>query len=434
MLPRQEFSMIESQNNPTPPNEETNLLDYLIVLAKYSRLIIYTTAAVMVLGCLMLFILSNKYTSTARLLPPQQNLTLSAQLLDTLGGGGTPGAPAVGGGASSLAAGLLGLKSPSELYAGMLTSNTIFDRIIERFDLRRRYKEHYIEEARKALGRKTSITAQKDGMIVIEVTDKDPKRAADMANAFIEELDKLIRGMASQEAKNRLVFMEKERLQTSQNLSNAENALRSFSEQNNVLQIDTQTRGVLGYIAQLRAEIDAKEVGVQVMLQQATPSNYDVVRLKTEIKGLRDKLSSAEKQYDQGYSGDTSLTTAKVPILALEYMRLYRELKFRDTLNQLFTKMVELARLDMVKDFSVMQIVDKGIPPEKNSNKRLLKTMLIGVVTAFIMIFLSFIIENWRNKPQSAADAEKQEELMKYLRPWVTYVRRLFPFLKSKKI
>ena len=426
--------MIEPQNNPTPANDEIHLLDYLIVLAKYSRLIIYTTAAVMVLVYLVLFILPNKYTATARLLPPQQNLTLSAQLLNTLGGGGTPGAPAIGGGASSLAAGLLGLKSPSELYAGMLTGNTIFDQIIERFDLRRRYKEKYIEEARKALGKKTNITAQKDGMIAIEVTDKDPKRAAAMANAFTEELDKLMQGLAVQEAKNRLAFMEKERLQTSQNLSKAENALRSFSEQNSVIQIDTQTRGVLQYIAQLRAEIDAKEVRVQVMLQQATPFNYDVVRLETEIKGLRDKLSSAEKQYDQAYSGDVCLTTAKVPTLALEYMRLYRELKFQDALYQLFTKMVELARLDMMKDFSVVQIVDKATPPEKNTNKRLLKTMLSGVVTGFIMIFLSFIIEHWRNASQSAAEAEKQEELMKYLRPWLTNARRLFPFLNSKKI
>jgi len=426
--------MIEAPNNPTPANDEIHLLDYLIVLARYSRLIIYTSAAVMVLVYLVLLILPNKYTSTARLLPPQQNLTLSAQLLNTLGGGGTPGAPAPGGGAAGLAAGLLGLKSPSELYAGMLTGNTIFDRIIERFDLRRRYKEKYIEPARKALGQKTSITAQKDGMIAIEVTDKDPKRAAEMANAFAEELDKLMQGLAVQEAKNRLVFMEKERLQTSQNLSKAENALRSFSEQKGVIQIDTQTRGVLQYIAQLRAEIDAKEVRSQVMLQQATPFNYDVVRLETEIKGLREKLASAEKQYDQASSGDVYLTSAKVPTLALEYMRLYRELKFQDALYQLYTKMMELARLDMMKDFSVVQIVDKATPPEKNINKRLLKTMLSGIVTAFIMIFLSFIIEHWRNASQSSAEAEKQQELMKYLRPWLTNARRLFPFLNSKKI
>ena len=117
--------MTESQNNPDQCDDEIHLLDYLIVLAKHSRMIIYTSVAVMVLIYLVLFILPNKYTATARLLPPQQNMTLSAQLLNTLGGGGTPGAPAAGGGAAGMAAGLLGLKSPSDLYAGMLTGNTI---------------------------------------------------------------------------------------------------------------------------------------------------------------------------------------------------------------------------------------------------------------------------------------------------------------------
>ena len=210
---------------------------------------------------------------------------------------GAPGAPS--GGMAGMAAGFLGLKSPSDLYAGMMTGNTIFDRIIERFNLRRIYKEKYIETTRKALSKRANISAQKDGMITIEVTDKDPKRAAEMANAFAEELDKLLQGLAVQEAKGRLAFLEKERLQTSQNLTKAENALRTFSEQNSVIQIDTQTRGVLEYIAQLRAEIDAKEVQIQVMRQQATPYNYDVVRLETELKGLREKLASAEKQYDQ---------------------------------------------------------------------------------------------------------------------------------------
>jgi tyrosine-protein kinase Etk/Wzc len=424
---------MEPQNDPTPAGDEIHLLDYLLVLAEYSRLIIYTTAVVMVLVYLVLFILPNKYTSTVSLLPPQQNLTLSAQLLNTLGGGGTAGVSPAGGGASSLAAGLLGLKSPSELYAGILTGNTIFDRIIARFDLRRRYKEKYIEEARKVLREKTNITAQKDGMITIEVTDKDPKRAAAMANAFTEELDKLMQGLAVQEAKNRLAFMEKERLQTSQNLSKAENALRSFSEQNSVIQIETQTRGVLEYIARLRAEIDAKEVRAQVMLQQVTPSNYDVVRLETEIKALRDKLSNAEKQSDQVYSGDGYLTSAKVPALGLEYMRLYRELKFQDALYQLYTKMVELARLDMMKDFSVVQIVDQATPAEKNANRRLLKTGLTGVVTFFLMIILSFILKNSQNTARSAVEAQKKEALRKCLLPWLLDARRLFPFLKSKK-
>ncbi len=415
--------------NNRDDNGEINLLDYLIVLAKHSRMIILSSFAAMALTYLILFAFPNKYSATARLLPPQQNTTLSALLLNALGGATVPGAQQ-GGAMGGIAASLLG-KSPSELYVEMMTGQTVFDRIIERFEMRRLYKEKYIENTRKALSNQVKITAQKDGLVVIEATDKSPQRAADIANAFSEELDRLLREISVQEARGRATFLERERNQANQNLAKAENALRDFSEQKNVIQIDTQTRGALEYIARLRADIDAREIQAQVLRQQATPANYDVVRLETEIKGLRDKLANAEKQYDQTCMGDVCLTTSKVPALGLEYMRLYRELKFQDALYQLYTKMVELARLDMVKDFAVLQVVDKATPPENRSNKRLLPAMLAGICTCFIMIFLSFVLENWQNAGHSAEEAEKKEELLRYLRPWLLLAKRLFPFLNS---
>ena len=416
--------MIEPSNNLAVDDDEIHLLDFLLVLAKYSRMIIYSSVAVMALTFLILLILPDKYTATARLLPPQQNMTLSAQLLNSLGGGGTPGAPVIGAGMGGTAAGLLGLKSPSELYVGMLTGNTIFDRIIERFDLRKLFKEKYIEAARKALNKKASISAQREGMIAIAVTDSDPKRAAELANAFAEELDRLLQGLAVQEAKSRLAFLEKERLQTSQNLTKAENTLRGFSEQNNVIQIDTQTRGALEYIAQMRAEIDAKEVRLQVMRQQATPYNYDVVRLETELKGLREKLANAEKQYDQACAGDVCLTTAKVPALGLEYMRLYREVKFQDALYQLYTKMAELARLDMAKDFSLVQVVDPAQPPERRSNKLLLPTALVGLGTCFMMILFAFGCEYWQNAKGREENSRRLSLIKDNLKWWARPFRR----------
>jgi tyrosine-protein kinase Etk/Wzc len=415
--------MMEPPNNSATDGTEINLLDYLIVLVKHRRMIIFTSVAVTVLVYLVLVILPNQYTATTRLLPPQQNMTMSAQLLNTLGGAGTPGTPA--GGMTGMAAGLLGLKSPSDLYVGMLTGTTISDRIIERFKLRQVYKEKYIEGARQVLSQKASIAAQRDGMIAIAVTDKDPKRSAEMATAFSEELDKLLQGLASQEARNRSTFLERERLQTTQNLTKAENALRTFSEQNSVIQIDTQTRGALEYIAQLRAEVDAKEVRVQVMRQQATPYNYDVVQLETEVKGLRDKLTNAEKQYEQACAGDVCLTTAKVPALGLEYLRLYREVKFQDALYQLYAKMVELARLDMAKDFTLVQVVDQALPPEKRSNKRLLPAILAGMVTCFIMILFAFGREFWQNAKVNEANSLRLKAFTEYLDQWAHLFRRL---------
>ena len=124
-------------------------------------------------------------------------------------------------------------------------------------------------------------------------------------------------------------------------LPSAEEALRSFSEKTNVLQIDAQTKGMLEYIASLRANIDAKEVEVKVLQQQATPSNFDLIRLETEVRGLKDKLRAAETKMDPNCVGDVCLPTSKVPALGLEYLRLFRETKYQDNIYQLYCKLAE---------------------------------------------------------------------------------------------
>ena len=413
-------------------DDEVHLLDYLLVLAKHSRLIIYTSAAVAALTLLILLCIPNKYTATACLLPPQQNMTLSAQLLDSLGGSTLPSTSS--GGLGGMAAGLLGLKSPGDLYVGMLTGNTIFDCIIERFQLRGLYNREYIEDVRKKLSKRTEISAGKDGLITIEVTDEDPQRAAAMANVFVEELDKLLQNMALQEARDRLVFLEKEQAQATLRLTKAEEALRAFSEKSSVIQIDAQTKGMIEYIASMRAAIDAKEVQLRVLRQQATPFNYDFIRLETELKGLKEKLREAEKEGDQTCIGDVCITTAKVPALGLEYLRLYREVKYQEALYQLYCKLVELARLDQVRDVSVVQTVDRAIPPEKKSSpKRLSITVLVGAATFFMMIFVAFGREYWQNTAQSESDAPRLAQMHNYTQQWRRDARRLFSYLKRKK-
>ena len=281
-------------------DDEVNLLEYLVVIAKHSRMIIFTPLAMTVLVFLILFISPNKYTATARLMPPQQNMTLSAQILDSLSVGSSSLSGGNAGGMGSAAASLLGLKSPGDLYVGILTGNTVFDRIIQRFDLKNYFKSSLssgsplIEDLRKLLSKMADISVGKDSLIEIEVTDVDPKRASEMANAFGEELDRLLQRISHKDAENQLTFLEGQRSRTGIALASAEDALRHFSEKSNVLQIDAQTKGMLEYIANLRASIDAKEVEVKVLQQQATPSNFDLIRLETEVRGLKDKLREAE--------------------------------------------------------------------------------------------------------------------------------------------
>ena len=357
------------------------------MLARQWRLIVFTSAAATVLVYLVLFLLPNTYRATTRILIPQQNLTLSAQLLENLGGLPVPGKTGAGG-LGLAAAGFLGLKAPGDLYVSIMKGDTISDRIIQRFDLQKVFKARYPEDARGSLRQAVPLQAGREGIITIEVVDRDPKRAAAMANAYLDELGKLLQEMAVTEAKSRLVFMEKELSQANQNLAAAEETLRKFSEKNNVVQMDFQARGALEYIANLRAMIDAKEVQIKVLRQQATPNNYDVLRLETELKGLRDKLQTAQSQYDPNCIGDVCLKTSTIPALGVEYLRLYRDLKFRESLYQLYTKMVEITRLDLAKDVITIQVIDKAKPPEKKDNRRLIPALLAGIATFLLMVLI----------------------------------------------
>jgi tyrosine-protein kinase Etk/Wzc len=427
--------MSDAVNKVSPENYEIHLLDYLIILAKRSRMIIYSSAAVTIVCYMILFILPNQYTATARLLPPQQNLTLSAQLMESMRGGVSPGNGAAGGRgeAGALAASLLGLRSPVDLYIDILTSDTVSDQIIDRFHLMKVYRAKYRVDAQRALNRNVNITTGKKApIIIIEATSENPKMAAEIANAYIDELSRLLQELAVQEAKGRLAFLEKERQQASDHLTKAEESMRTFSEKNGVLQIDTQTRSAIEYIGRLRAEIDTKEVGIKVLRQQATPSNYDVVRIQTEINGLKDKLRAAESQWENIIS-DVCMPTSRAPTLGLDYLRLFREVKFQENLYQLFAKMVEIARMDMVRDVAVVQVLDPAKPPERKSSKRLIPSLTAGMFTFFLMVIVAFGQEYIQNIKNREDDARRLLIMEDYLRPWKDMMNKITAIMWFKR-
>lgn len=413
--------------------DEVHLLDYFVVIAKNSRVIVFTPIIVMLISLSILFLFPNQYTATARILQPQQNMTLSAQLVSFLGISDSPLSGGAGQGLGNVAAGLLGLKSPGDLYVGVLTSQTIFDRIIERFDLKELYGADYIENAREELKNRADISVGKEGLINISITDKDPKRAAAIANAFLEELSTLMQDISQTEARSYLNFLEKEREKTTVNLAAAEEALRTFSEESKVLQIDSQTKGMLEYVATLKAAIDAKEVQLQVMRQQATPHNYDIIYQEIELKGLKEKLNKLEVQKEQSGSDNVFLQTSRVPALGLKYYRLLREAKYQEALFQLYSKLVELARLDTLRSAISINVVDLAIPPEKKSKpKRLTISIAMGLVTFFVMIVWAFVREGWQKLKQSE-DSESLAIIGHYMDDWKRYFQPISRLFRRRK-
>lgn len=391
-------------------------LDYVLVLLKHGRLLTYPTLAVMALTYMALFLSHDMYTSSASLLPPHQNMTLGAQLMELIGGGITPGN--INHSMTGDLGSFLGLKSPGELYVGLMYSDTITNHIIDRFNLRQEYHAKTFELAGKTLRKRVEIKTDKDGLIKIKVKALDPKQAAEMANAYVDELDKLLKVMRVEEAGDRLGFLEKQRQQTRFNVQKAEEALRKFGEHKSVLQIDAQVKSMLEYIAKLRASIDAKEIQIDVLQKQATLYNYDVIALQTELKGLKVKLKEAETQWDQSGNGEVCLPTSTVPSLQLEFLQLTREVKFQEALYQLYAKLVEFARMDIARNVTVIQTVDRAEPPGDRSNQRMAPTVLIGAAAFFLMAFIAFVWEYFEALKSEEEEAHRLSMLSDYLQSY----------------
>src|SRR6266852_2246547 len=187
--PNPEHSQDSSSAQDPPADDEVSLLDLLIVLAKHKRIVLGVPFVAAIAAAIISLLLPNIYTGTTKILPPQQSASAASALLNQLGGafGGLLGAA---GGAA------IGVRNPNDLYVGMLKSRTVADNLISRFGLGQIYNEERLSDTRRRLERATTVTSGKDGIIVIEVDDKDPKRAADLANAYVDELFKLTKVLA----------------------------------------------------------------------------------------------------------------------------------------------------------------------------------------------------------------------------------------------
>jgi tyrosine-protein kinase Etk/Wzc len=381
---------------PSNREDEISLLDLLIVLANRKGLILKVTAACLGLGLLLALILPKRYTATATVLPPQQNSSMANALASQLGSLGAM---------ASLAGGGLGLKNPNDLYVAMFKSQTVENAMIRRFDLMRAYGQKYLSTTRRAFEASFTVEANnKDGLIHLSVEDKDPKRAAEMANAWIEEYRRLSQGLAIGEASQRRLFFELQMQQAKDNLANAEEALKKTEQTTGVIQMDSQARALIESAVTLRAQIAAKEVQLQGMQTYATNENSEVVELQRELDGLRAQLGKLGGS--EGGAESLIVPQAKVPQAGLEYVRKLRDVKYYETIFEIIAKQFEMAKLDEAKEGAVVQVVDPAlIPDRKSSPKRALIMLVALAIGLFLGVLLALMragVDRMRQDPETS--------------------------------
>ena len=401
---------MQNQDNPTPDNsvaqddDEINLMDLVLVIAKHNRFIIKLTAAMAVLAVIYALLQPNIYTAKTVILPPQQGQSTASMLLGQLGG------------LAGLAGGAAGIKSPNDLHIGMLKSRSVADALIKRFNLKLKFKAKTLEATRKALAGATVIASGKDGFITIEYSDEDPKFAASVANAYVEELDKLNTTLAVTEASRKRLFFETQLKMTRDNLAAAEVGFKQTQERTGLIQPEAQGQAIIMAASNLRAQVTAAEVKLQSMGSFATPQNPDYQKLQQNLTSLRAQLVKAERNGVQG-RGDIMVPTGKLPETGLEYIRKMRDLKYQETLFELLSKQFEIAKIDEAKEAALIQVVDKALVPEQKSKpKRALIVILATLMAFFLSVLLAFVREASERASLDPASTERMNLLRRYLR------------------
>jgi uncharacterized protein involved in exopolysaccharide biosynthesis len=265
------------------------------------------------------------------------------------------------------------------MYVALLSSRTVEDAMIRRFDLMQEYHEKRMSDTRKELERHTTaLVGAKDGLIRLTVEDRDPNRAAELANGYVEEFRKLFASLAVTEAARRRLFFEQEMDQAKADLTIAEDAMQKTQQSTGVLQIDSQARSLIESAAILRAQVVAKQVQIQSMQSFAAEDNPDLILAKKELTALQDQLDRLAGSH-QDAGSDINLSKGRVTGAGLEYLRRFRELKYQETVFELLAKELEVAKLDEAREGSMVQVVDAAVPPDKRSFPR--RTLIVIVVT-----------------------------------------------------
>jgi uncharacterized protein involved in exopolysaccharide biosynthesis len=364
--------------------DEIKLLDLLLVLVKNKVLIIGVMAAAFVLTYLYTLTLPNIYTATSRLLPPQQER------------GGLAAMMSSGMGDIAALAGIPGRPGSGEMYVGMLQSRTVADAIIDNFGLMEKFKWKTRSGAYGVLNHKVKISAdRKSGFLTIMVDDKDPQFAADLANAYVEELKRLNVMFNLTNAGRERVFLEERLAVVKEDLINAENSLRDFQQSNKAIKIDAQASAVIEGIAKLRGELASKEVELGVLLTSQTEQNPQVRALREGVGQLRNQLHKLEESSaGKKVSDDIFIAMSDVPDVGLQYARLLRDYKVQETLFELLSKQYEVAKINEAKNTSSLQVLDEAVVPDRKSKPKRRKTVTLATLVAGVLtVYLAFIRE-----------------------------------------
>ena len=353
---------------------------------------------------LLVFLIPVRYTSTTRLMPPDQvseglATAFSALTKGSGGGGGGSDLGAIGGE-------LLGLRTSSDLFIGVLHSRTVQDDLINKFNLRKLYGDRHAEDARKDLDKRTDITSdRKSGIVTIKVSDRNAQQAAAMAREYVEQLNQIVVTLNTSSAHKERVFLENRLQQVQQDLESAEKDFSQFASKNTALDVKEQGRAMIGAVAELEGQLISAQTQLEGLRQIYTNENVRVRTLEARIAEYRrqlqklngeggasgtntnglDQTPAGQAQADQSSVEQSSANQGQdlypsirqLPILGVPWADLYRRTKVQEVLFETLTKQYEIAKVEEAREIPSIKVLDVAdVPEEKSFPPRMLFVLL----------------------------------------------------------
>jgi capsule polysaccharide export protein KpsE/RkpR len=345
---------------------EEKSIRHLSLLWTHRKFLVRALAAGLLCGLLLAFLLRPEYQSVVQLMPPDNQSGSGMAMLAALSRTGD-------GGLGGVASDLLGVKSSSDLFVGMLHSRTVQDRLVQRFNLKTEYRVRLAEDARNQLANNTGVgTDRKSGIITITVTDRNPQRAATLASGYVEELDKLVAEVSVSSARRERMFLEERLKAVKVDLDQAAQDFSQFSSKNEAIDLKEQGRAMVESAARLQGELIAAESELKGLQQIYAPNNVRVREVDARVAELRNQLNrlggTSEGTAESDAEGSPSYPSIRqLPLLGVTYADLYRRTKIQETVYETLTQEYELAKVQEAKETPSVKVLDEPVVPERKS-------------------------------------------------------------------
>lgn len=386
------------QEEPTSPDEPTQ--DVLIILQLLwegrrwlGKVVVWALAISIVIALLI----PNRYQSSVRIMPPDSSGN-AGSLIAALTGKGSASSEL-----AAMAGSFLGMKSSSALYVNLLRSRSVQDRVIDELNLQKVYGKRYKEDARKKLDSLTNVSEdRKSGVITLEVEDRNPQRAHDIAQAYVEELNRLVAQVSTSSARRERMFIEQRLVSVKSDLEDAEKQFSAFASTNTALDIKEQTKAMVESAAVLQGQLIAAQSELQSIEQIYADSNVRVRALRARISELKRQLLNMQGpdstlMADSSQSDELYPSIRKLPLLGVRWADLYRRMKIQETVYELLTQQYEMARIQEAKEIPTVNIVDLANVPEKKSfPPRSIIIIVLTLVTVICASAWMIASHNWR--------------------------------------